>query len=106
MIGLGKYNVSINHMFYTGVATFEIKDDNGSYKLDIVLNENDDFEISDVELTDVIEEVDTIIAKAYIDEFPGKAIDVTLTFNNDKCNGFLKIPFVGKIKIKDAVKIG
>ena len=28
-----------------------------------------------------------------------------LTFDEDGCNGYLKIPFVGKIKIKDAVKI-
>ena len=93
MLGLGKYKVNIDHMFYTGVAIFEIKDDDGNYEIDI-------------ELKDVIVEVDTIIAKAEIDEFPGKAVDVSLTFNDDKCNGFLKIPFVGKIKIKDAVKIG
>ena len=105
MIGLGKYKVKIDHMFYNGIAVFELKDDDSTYKIDIEL-ENDDFNLPDIELKDVIEEVDTLIAKAYIDEFPGKAIDVTLTFNGDKCNGFLKIPFVGKIKIKDAVKIG
>ncbi len=105
MIGLGKYTVKIDHMFYNGIAVFEIKNDDGNYEIDIEL-ENDDFDMPDIELKDVIEEVDTLIAKAYIDEFPGKAIDVNLTFIDDKCNGFLKIPFVGKIKIKDAVKIG
>lgn len=105
MIGLGKYKVKIDHMFYNGIAVFEIKNDDGKYEIDIEL-ENDDFKMPDIELKDVIEEVDTIIAKAAIDEFPGKLVDVSLTFNDDKCNGFLKIPFVGKIKIKDAVKIG
>lgn len=105
MLGLGKYKVNIDHMFYTGVAVFEIKNDEGNYEIDIEL-ENNDFEMPDIELKDVIVEVDTIIAKAEIDEFPGKAVDVNLTFTDDKCNGFLKIPFVGKIKIKDAVKIG
>ncbi len=105
MIGLGKYKVKIDHMFYNGVAVFEIKNDDGNYEIDIEL-ETDDFEMPDIELKDVIEEVDTIIAKAEVDEFPGKLIDVNLTFTDDKCNGFLKIPFVGKIKIKDAVKIG
>ena len=48
---------------------------------------------------------DTLDAKATVAILPGKEIDVHLTIDDDGCNGYLKIPFVGKIKIKDAVRI-
>ncbi len=105
MIGIGKYKVKIDHMFYNGEAIFEIENENGAYKIEIELAD-DDFEMPDIKLTDVIEDENTLIAKADVSAFPGKPVDVNLTFDGDKCNGFLKIPFVGKIKIKDAVKIG
>ena len=60
----------------------------------------------DITITEFEEDEDTLDAKATVAILPGKEIDVHLTFDDDGCNGYLKIPFVGKIKIKDAVKIG
>lgn len=103
MIGIGKYKTCVDHMFYKGEAVFEIEYENGKYEFEIEL-ENADFEI-DVNILEAEELDDTLIAKATVGVLPGKTIDISLTFTDDKCNGFLKIPFVGKIKIKDAVKL-
>ncbi len=104
MIGLGKYKAKINNMFFKGDAIFELELEDGSYEMEIEL-QGADFDMPDFKLFDAKEDGNTFTAKATTSLLPGKEIDVELTFENDKCNGFLKIPFIGKIKIKDAVKI-
>ena len=103
MIGIGKYKVNIDHMFFKGEAVFEIDFKNNNYELEIEIDDAD-FDM-DVTITEFEEDDDTLDAKATVAILPGKEIDVHLTFDDDGCNGYLKIPFVGKIKIKDAVRI-
>ena len=103
MIGMGKYKVEIDHMFFKGEAVFEIEFENDNYEFDIEI-ENADFDM-DVTITEFEEDDDTLDAKATVAILPGKEIDIHLTFDEDGCNGYLKIPFVGKIKIKDAIRI-
>lgn len=103
MIGVGKYKVSVDHMFFKGDAVFEIEYKNGKYEFEIEID-NADFDM-DVTILEAEEYDNTLDAKAMVAILPGKEIDIHLTFEDDKCNGYLKIPFVGKIKIKDAVKI-
>ena len=57
--------------------------------------ENADFDM-DITITEFEEDDDTLDAKATVAILPGKEIDVHLTFDDDGCNGYLKIPFVGK----------
>ncbi len=103
MIGIGKYKVNIDHMFYRGEAVFEIDYKDGNYELEI---EVDDADIDlDVTIIEAEEDDDTLDAKAAVPLLPGKEIDIHLTFDDEGCSGYLKIPFVGKIKIKDAVRI-
>lgn len=104
MIGLGKYKAKINNMFFKGDAIFELDFEDGKYEMEIEL-QGADFDMPDFELKNVREDGNTLLANATTSLLPGKEIDVELTFENNKCNGFLKIPFIGKIKIKDAEKI-
>ncbi len=104
MIGLGKYKAKINNMFFKGDAIFELENENGKYEMEIEL-QGADFDMPDFELTNTVENGNTLTANATTSLLPGKDIEVELTFEDDKCNGFLKIPFIGKIKIKDAVKL-
>lgn len=104
MIGLGKYKAKINNMFFKGDAIFELEFEDGKYEMEIEL-QGADFDMPDFELKNVREDGNTLLANATTSLLPGKEIDVELTFENNKCNGFLKIPFIGKIKIKDAEKI-
>lgn len=98
-----KYKAKINNMFFKGDAVFGITYNDGKYGMDIDL-EGAEFDMP-VEITEVIEDSDTFIAKATTSLLPDRIIDMSLTFEDDKCNGFLKIPFIGKVKIKDAVKL-
>ena len=106
MIGLGKWQAEINNIIFKGSAVFTISDENGEYKINLELP-GEDLGISDIEIKNVQEDGDTLTAEATVDIIPGgKACEVSLTFTDDICNGFLKVPFIGKIKIKDAKKIG
>lgn len=105
MLGIGKYKAQINNMFFKGEAIFELIDKGGKYDIQIEL-EDKDIDMPEIIIEDTSVEDNTLNAKATSPTFPGKEVDVSLTFEDDKCNGFLKIPFVGKVKIKDAVKIG
>lgn len=98
-----KYKAKINNMFFKGDAVFGITYNDGKYGMDIDL-EGAEFDMP-VEITEVIEDSDTFIAKATTSLLPDRIIDMSLTFEDDECNGFLKIPFIGKVKIKDAVKL-
>ncbi len=98
-----KYRAKINNMFFKGDAVFGITYTDGKYGMEIDLV-GAEFEMP-VEIVEAEVEDTTLLAKATTPLLPDKIIDVTLTFEDDKCNGFLKIPFIGKIKIKDAIKI-
>lgn len=98
-----KYKAKINNMFFKGDAVFGITRTDGKYGMEIDLD-GADYDIP-VEITEVIEDGDMFIANATTSLLPGRTVDITLSFENGKCNGFLKIPFIGKVKIKDAVKI-
>lgn len=105
MIGIGKYKAHINNMFYKGEVIFELKWVNDSYDFDVEID-SVDFDMPEITIKSVEEDGNTLNAVAEASLLPGKDCDVSLTFEDNKCNGYLKIPFVGKIKIKDAEKIG
>lgn len=105
MIGIGKYKANINNMFYKGEVVFELKWVNNTYEFDFEI-EAEDFGMPEITIKSIEEDGNTLNAVAEASILPGKDVEVSLTFEDDKCNGFLKIPFVGKVKIKDAVKIG
>ena len=106
MIGLGKWQAEINNIIFKGSAVFTIADDNGNYKIDLELP-GEDLGVSDINIQNIQEDGDTLTGEATVDIIPGgKACEISLTFTDDLCNGFLKVPFIGKIKVKDAKKIG
>lgn len=98
-----KYKAKINNMFFKGDAVFGITEENGSYGMEIELD-GADFDMP-VVITEAEVDDNTFMAKATTEILPDKEFDICLTFEDDACNGYLKIPFVGKIKIKDAVKV-
>lgn len=98
-----KYKAKINNMFFKGDAVFGVTCINGKYGMEIDL-EDADYDIP-VEITEATEDGEMFIAKATTSLMPDRTVDITLSFENGKCNGFLKIPFIGKVKIKDAVKV-
>lgn len=96
MIGIGKWEASINTMLFRGTGRVTISDKNGQYdfKLEIV-GEN----VPAFRVTDVVEEGNTLRAVAESDKFKGKKIPVTATFDGDSVVGTAKLPFIGNIKL-------
>ena len=96
MIGIGKWEASINTMLFRGTGRVTISDNNGQYdfKLEIV-GEN----VPEFRVTDVVEDGNTLRAVAESDMFKGKKIPVTATFDGDSVVGSAKLPFLGNIKL-------
>lgn len=96
MIGIGKWEASINTMLFRGTGRVTISDKNGQYdfKLEIV-GEN----VPAFRVTDVVEEGNTLRAVAESDMFKGKKIPVTATFDGDSVVGTANLPFIGNIKL-------
>jgi len=104
MIGLGKWAYKVNTVFYSGDVVLGVADDGGEYKIEVLQIESDS-DAPEYRFYEVVEEGNTLTAKGEVSLLPGKVLSLSLTFEGDTLNGFLKVPYVGKIKINDAKKI-
>lgn len=96
MIGIGKWEASINTMLFRGTGRVTISDKNGQYDFILeIVGEN----VPAFRVTDVVEEGNTLRAVAESDMFKGKKIPVTATFDGDSVVGTAKLPFIGNIKL-------
>ena len=103
MLGLGKWACNVNTMFFSGEVKLEVVDNNGEYGFELDLPGVD---VPDIEIKKVEEDDDTINATVATSLLPGKDIELSITFDDDTFDGFIKIPFLGKVKLKDGHKIG
>ena len=104
MVFTGKWKADINNMFYKGEAFLTLDEKDGGYTMDIELPQLDE-NIGEITVLEAETDDSSFIAKVETSALPGKPIDVNLEFDDDVCSGFIKIPFIGKIKIKDAEKV-
>lgn len=97
MIGIGKWEASINTMLFRGTGRVTISEKNGQYdfKLEIIGENVPEFRVSDV-----TEDGNTLRAVAESDMFKGKKIPVSATFDGDNVVGTAKLPFLGNIKVR------
>lgn len=102
MIGLGKWACSVNTMFFSGEVKLTVFDNNGAYGFELDLPGVD---VPDVEIKEVTEDGDTVNALVGTSLLPGKDINLSVTFSGDTFDGFVKIPFIGKVKFKDGHRI-
>ena len=102
MIGLGKWACSVNTMFFSGEVKINIFDDNGSYGFELDIP---GIQVPDITVKSVEEDDDTVNAVVQTSLLPGKDIEMTVTFDEDEFDGFLKIPFIGKVKFKDGHRV-
>lgn len=102
MIGLGTWSCNVDTMFYKGEVTIKIFDNNGEYDFELDIP---DMDIPEITVKDVTEDGNTLTAVANVSLLKDKDIPISLTFENDVLNGFLKVPFIGKIKLKEGKKI-
>jgi len=105
MIGIGTWTCRIDTLFFKGEATIKIFDDNGEYGVELQIPDVDIPEVEIIEI-DANEETREVDAVARISLLPGKDITCHFEFEGeDTFTGFLKIPFLGKVRLKDGKKV-
>ena len=102
MIGLGKWACTVNTMFFSGEVKIKVFDDNGKYGFELDLP---DVDIPDFDFKSIEEDDDSITAVVQTSLLPGKDIEFYIEFDGDEFDGYVKIPFLGKVKFKDGHRI-
>ena len=104
MIGLGKWSGEIDTSLLSGSATVEISDNNGDYDFSVSvpsLKKLPKFRVFDIK-----EDGNRLSGKAEIELMGKMIVDVCVEINGDTFTGYFKVPFIGKIEIKNGKKIG
>jgi len=102
MLGLGKWKFQLDTMFYRGDVYLIVGEEDGEYDISIELTGMD---IPEFTYESLQVEGNTVTGIVHTDLLRGKDIPFGITFEDGAANGFLKIPFMGKIKLKDGVNI-
>lgn len=102
MIGLGKWACNVNTMFFSGEVKINVFDSNGEYGFEVDIPGVD---VPDIEIKSIEEDDDSIFAVVRTSVLPGKDIELSIDFDGDEFDGFMKIPFIGKVKFKDGHRI-
>ncbi len=102
MIGLGTWEARIDTMFYRGTARVKIYDDNGQYGFEVTVPGVD---VPDISVVSIEEEAEHISAVVTTSVLPGKEINLDVDIDGDDLFGFVKVPYFGKVKLKDAHRI-
>lgn len=102
MVGVGSWGCKVDTMFFEGEIKFDVIDNNGEYDFKLYVN-NVMPEFTVKSLTE--ENGDTLHGVGTASVLPNKDIEVILTFNGDSFSGVVKVPFLGKIKLKNGYRI-
>ncbi len=102
MIGLGTWEIPVNSLFFKGTAQITVKDNDGEYDFSFSIPGQ---KLPDFDISNVMTSGNTLSADATCDMLKGKLIHVDVTFEGDRCTGFVKGPMGVKIKI-DGKRIG
>ncbi|MDR2687632.1 MAG: hypothetical protein LBB75_07755 [Oscillospiraceae bacterium] len=103
MIGLGTWEFQVDTMFYKGAAVLGITGEGGEYAIKV--NLPDMANMPEIAVADVTEDEGTLNGIATTDMLKGKDIPCSITFDGDAAEGFLKVPFIGKLKLKDGRRV-
>ena len=102
MIGLGNWACNVNTMFFTGEVKFKIFDDNGKYGFELDVP---GITVPDITVKEVKEDGNSVAATVQTSLLPGKDLELNVDFDGDCFDGFLKIPFLGKVKFTNGHRI-
>ena len=100
---LGKWKFYIDTMFYRGDAFLTVKELNGEFDIS---TEIPGMAVPKITYSNIEWDGNTVTGNAKADFLQGKDVPFSVTFEGDTANGFLKAPFIGKIKLKNGEKVG
>lgn len=98
MIGLGIWECDIDTVFWEGIARMRIFDNNGAYGFEFVVPGE---KTVDIRVCDVEEDGPcSLNAHATANILHGREASVRVEFEGDTFTGWIKVPFIGKIKFE------
>ena len=101
MVGLGKWACTIDSMLFRGEAGVNITEKDGAYDFDLEIP-GVDLPAYTIKSVDVSEnKLKAIVNIAML----GKDAELNIDFDDDSFTGIFKIPFIGKIKLKDGHRV-
>lgn len=104
MLGIGKWQARVDTLIFKSDVIIEVSNNDGEYEFKVDLG---DTPVPGYEVIEVKQEGnDTLIGRGTIEVLPGKEITVRIHFiDNDHFEGELKVPMLGKVKLKDGHRI-
>lgn len=101
MVGLGKWACTVDSMLFRGEVIVNILEKNGEYDFELELPGVDipEYTIKSIEVTD--DSLSAVVSIAML----GKDAKLDIDFDDDSFTGVLKLPLIGKIKLKDGHRV-
>lgn len=103
MIGLGKWTGDIETSFISGSAIVEITDNNGEYAFSVTVPSSK--KLPHFTVYDIEEKGNCLSGKAEIDLIGKMTVNIFVEIHGDTFTGYIKVPFFGKIEIKNGRRI-
>lgn len=97
MIGLGTWEAPISTIVFKGTGIMTISETNGEYdfRFEIVGKT-----LPEIKVGSVKEEGNTLTATGTCEALNIRDIPVSLTFEGDTFTGLVKVPMIGRVKVK------
>ena len=98
---IGKWVCSVDSMLFRGEANVNIFEKDGAYDFELEISGIDipEYTIKSVDVSD--NHLKAVINIAML----GKDAELDIDFDDDSFTGILKIPFIGKIRLKNGHRI-
>lgn len=103
MIGIGKWACSVDTMMFRAEAVVTISDNGGEYAFDI---DAKGINVPEYKVYNIEENGNTLSAVVSSPMLPGKEVPVCMTFEGDTVSGYVRVPVLGKVKLKNGKRIG
>lgn len=103
MIGLGKWTGDIDAGKMSATAIVDIWDNNGEYAFNISVPSME--KLPDFTVFDVKEDGNRLTGKAKIAVMGSLTVEISAEFHEDTFDAEIKIPFMGKLPIKNGRRI-
>jgi len=102
MLGLGTWEFQVDTMFYRGKVLLMVGEKDGGYDIGIDIPGMD---VPDFAITSLAAEDNTVSGTVQTSLLKGKDIPFSVTFEGETASGFMKVPFMGKLTMKDGKRI-
>ncbi len=100
-IALGKWRCRIDSFIFSGDIFMTVRNKNGEYDFEL---EVPGITAPDFEFKRIEESGNRVNATVFVPAVKKEA-ELDITFSQNSFEGFLKVPLLGKIKLKNAVKV-